>query len=321
MNKSARALIAVFFSWCAVASAAESDSLTVAIRERVEAYVAAYNQPDAQALADLWAEDAVYVNRDTGETIEGRAAIAEMFAGMFAAGDAPRLAVTLHAVRSITDNVAIEDGTVDLIAADGSTTSTTYTAIHVERDGVWYLHSVRETDTPAPPELDHGELEQLSWLIGEWVDDSEDAAVHTACGWAKNERFLTSAFSVSVDGQIEIEGTQVIGWDAAAEQIRSWVFDTEGGIGEGVWRRVGDQWIVDSTMTLADGSQGSATNVYTPIDDNSYTWKSVDRQIDGQPQPDVDEVTVRRQEPAVAADEPTPAAEESAPVESPEEGD
>lgn len=315
MNLATRTLVAVFsfFAWCAVASAAESDALTDAIRQRVEAYVAAYNQHDAQALADLWAEDAVYVNRDTGETIEGRAAIAEMFADMFASGEASHLAVAIHAVRPVTDDVAIEDGTVDLIGADGTATSTAYTAIHVQRDGVWYLHSVRETDAPAPQAQDHGELEQLAWLVGQWIDDSEDATVHTLCSWAKNERFLTSAFAVSVDGQIEIEGTQVIGWDAATEQLRSWIFDTEGGIGEGVWRRVGDQWIVDSTFTLADGSQGSAVNMYTPIDENSYSLKSVDRQIDGEPQPNVDEVTVRREEPASAADD-------SAPVENTGEG-
>ncbi len=287
--------------------------LTDAIRERVEAYVAAYNQHDAQSLADLWAEDAVYVNRDTGETIEGREAIAAMFAGMFDSGDAAQLSVTVHAVRSITENVAIEDGTADLISADGTVASSTYTGIHVQHDGAWYLHSVRETDAPAPPERDHGELEQLAWMIGAWVDDTEDAAVRTVCNWAKNERFLTSAFTVRVGDQIELEGTQVIGWDAAAGVVRSWVFDTEGGVGEGAWRRVGEQWIVDSTFTLADGSQGSATNIYSPIDDNTYAWKSVDRQIDGEPQPDVDEVIVRRQEPVAAPDA-------TAPVENPEEG-
>jgi hypothetical protein len=100
---------------------------------------------------------------------------------------------------------------------------------------------------------------------------------------------------VSVQDRIELEGTQVIGWDAAAGRIRSWVFDSEGGFGEGAWRRVGNQWIVDTTSTLRDGSQGSAVNVYTLIDDATFTWKSVDRQMSGRLLPDISEVPVYRQ--------------------------
>lgn len=287
--------IALFGLLGPVSIAAETAAVADAIRERVEAYVAAYNQHDAQALAELWADDAVYLNRDTGEPIEGRAAIHDMFARMFDSGEASQLSVTMHSVRSVTEDVAIEDGTADLISADGEVTSSTYTAIHVKKDGVWYLNSVRETDMLTPPVQEHGALDDLAWMIGEWVDDTDDAAMHTVCRWAKNERFLTSSFTVSVDGQIDLEGTQVIGWDAANGQIRSWVFDTEGGFGEGTWRRVGNQWIVETTFTLSDGLQGSATNVYTPLDDDNYAWKSVDRQIDGELQPDVEEVVVHRQ--------------------------
>src|SRR5690348_6951976 len=56
---------------------------TDAIRQCIEAYTNAYNAHDAQALADLWAEDAEYLNHETGETVHGRAAIAAMFQEMF----------------------------------------------------------------------------------------------------------------------------------------------------------------------------------------------------------------------------------------------
>jgi hypothetical protein len=88
-------------------------------------------------------------------------------------------------------------------------------------------------------------------------------------------------------------------------KIRSWVFDSEGGFGEGVWRRVGNDWNVETTSTLNDGSQGSATNIYTPIDDNTFTWKLVDRQVDGEPQGDIDEIPVCRRV-AVASSEVEP---------------
>jgi len=290
--------LASFAGWAAADDQAEIE----AIHQRAVAYVAAYNQHDAQALAGLWADDAVYLNRDTGEPIEGRAAIAKMFADMFQTGDASQLSVTIQSVRLITPDVAIEDGTAEITPADGEPTTSTYTAIHVKKDGAWYLNSVRETDVPTPTPPDHGELAQLEWLLGDWVDEAEDATVSTSWQWAKNERFLTGNFSVSVDDQVEMEGTQVIGWDPVAGQIRSWVFDSEGGFGEGVWRRVGGDWIVDSTTTLSDGSQGSATNIYTPVDDNTFVWKSVDREIDGESQNDIEQIPVHRQVAGASSD-------------------
>lgn len=280
------------------ARGAEAGDESAVIQQRVEAYVAAYNQHDAAALADLWAADAVYVNHDTGEQVTGRDAIRDMFADMFDGGDASQLAVVIESIRLITPDVAIEDGVAEISAADGDVTSTAYTAIHVKQDGAWYLNSVRETDMPAPPSKEPSELDQLAWLIGEWADEADDATTHSQWRWTPGGHFLINRFGVSVDQQIEIEGTQVIGWDPVAGQIRSWVFDSQGGFGEGVWRRVGDQWIVDMTSTLSDGSQGSASNIYVPLDENSFAWRSVDRQIDGEPLGDVEEVVVHRQVPA-----------------------
>lgn len=278
--------------WCA-----ESDLETesAAIRQRVESYVAAYNRHDAAAVADHWSEDAVYVQRDSGQRIQGRTGIAAMFQALFQGEEASRLSVTIESIRLITPEVAIEDGTAEIVSGGQEPSKSTYTAVHVKKDGVWFLDSVRETDTPSPPPSEPGQLDQLAWMIGEWLDQGEDSTVHTRWEWTKNKRFLTGSFTVNVEDQIELEGTQIIGWDPVNRQIRSWIFDSEGGFGEGVWRRAGSQWIVETTSTLSDGSQGSAVNVYTLIDNDRFTWKSVDRQIDGEPQEDVAEVPVQRQ--------------------------
>jgi uncharacterized protein (TIGR02246 family) len=290
------ALLAVLFS--TISWAAETPDETGAIRKRVEQYVEAYNKHDAAALGNLWADDAVYLNRDTGEPIEGRAAIAKMFDEMFKSGEASQLNVSVQSIRLITPDVAIEDGTAEIIPTAGEPEKSTYTAIHVKKDGNWFLNSVRETDTPTPPNEDEPqELSQLAWLVGDWIDGDENATVHTHCDWAKNKHFLTSNFSVSIDGKIDLEGTQVIGWDPVTNQIRSWIFDSDGGFGEGLWQRVGNEWIVQTTSTMSDGSQGSAKNVYTPLDENSYKWRSVDRDVDADQQPDIDEVTIHRDQP------------------------
>jgi uncharacterized protein (TIGR02246 family) len=265
-----------------------------AIRQRIEGYVAAYNAQDAGAVAELWSEGAVYVNHETGERIQGRAAIAAMFQSLFQNGEASQLSVTVDAIRLITADVAIEDGAAEIVSADGETQHSTYTAVHVKKDGVWFLDSVRETDTPAAP-AEESPLDELSWLVGEWLDQDENATVRTHYQWAKNKSFLTSSFTVNIEGSVELEGTQIIGWDAAQGHIRSWVFDSEGGFGEGVWRRAGNQWTVETTSTMNDGSQGSATSVYTLVDDNTFTFKSVDRQVNGEPHEDLEEVAVHRQ--------------------------
>ncbi len=121
-----------------------------AIRQRVEAYVDAYNRQDAAAVAALWSEDGVYVSQDTGERIVGREAIAEMFQGLFQGAESSTLTVAIDAIRLVTNDVAIEDGTAEIVFAPGDVEKIAYTAVHVKRDGQWFLDSVRETITPAP---------------------------------------------------------------------------------------------------------------------------------------------------------------------------
>ena len=64
----------------------------------------------------------------------------------------------------------------------------------------------------------------------------------------------------------DLEGTQVIGWDPAAGTIRSWMFDSDGGFGEGTWSKKDNSWIVKFNQVLPDGRKASATNIYTLID-------------------------------------------------------
>jgi hypothetical protein len=113
---------------------------------------------------------------------------------------------------------------------------------------------------------------------------------------------LTYSFSAAVSDTDPLEGTQVIGWDPVSGVIRSWLFDSDGGFGDGVWTRDGNRWIVAFRQTLPDGRQGKATNVYTVVDQNTLRWDSTQRTVDGEPLPDVAAVTIVRKaaSPAVA---------------------
>ena len=132
-------------------------------------------------------------------------------------------------------------------------------------------------------------------MVGTWIDQDENARIETTCQWTKNRNFLTRTFTVEVEGKIELEGTQVIGYDAANDQIRSWLFDTDGGFGEATWSRDADRWLIKNAQTMRDGRRASSINIVTYIDDDTCTWESTGREIDGEMQPNVDPVRVVRQ--------------------------
>ena len=77
-----------------------------------------------------------------------------------------------------------------------------------------------------------------------------------------------------------------------AKKIRSWIFDTKAGFGEGEWSEEGNRWTVNLKSTLGTGEKASSMNIYTYVDPNSFTWQSVSREVDGELLPDIDEVTV-----------------------------
>ena len=72
------------------------------------------------------------------------------------------------------------------------------------------------------------------------------------------------------------------------------VFDSDGGFLEGKWTRKGDRWLIQEKGFTSDGRKTSATNVIRQIDKNSFTWQSIQREVDGDLLPNVDEVLVVR---------------------------
>jgi uncharacterized protein (TIGR02246 family) len=267
-----------------------------AILASVKSYVAAYNRGDAKAVADHWSDRGEWIS-PAGERFRGRKAIEDALTAMFAEHKGVHLEVPSPSVRLVTADVAVEEGRARVVRPGAPPSESTYLAIHVKQEGAWKLDSVRETELPAAPS--HFEqLQDLEWMIGDWIDQDEESTVQTSVTWAKNKNFILASFRVSVPGMDELEGTQVIGWDPAANTIRSWLFDSDGGFGEGTWTRKGDGWVVKMSTVLPEGGRASATNIYTRVDDDTYTWQSVGRQVDGKYLPNVEEVKVVRK-PAV----------------------
>ena len=265
-----------------------------AIRKNDEAYVAAYNRHDAKAIASMWSPEAVYMDPDTGEAAIGRDAIEKVFASTLADLRDAKLEIDVKLIKFVSPNVAIETGVARVVRPKTEPEESTYTAVNVKREGKWLLDRISEEEPPAPPPSNYEHLKDLEWMVGCWIDRDERATIQTDCEWTKNKNFMTRSFAMVIGDRVNMAGMQIIGWDPAAKQIRSWVFDSDGGFSEGKWKRKGDRWLIQQIGTLPDGGKSSAVNIIKKIDNDSFTWQSVERSVDGDLLPDVGEVTIVR---------------------------
>ncbi len=279
----------------AQADASQRQADEAAIRASVETFVKAYNAGDAKAIAALFLPEGQVVD-DEGNTSEGREEVAQVFAEAFAEMPQARIEVTVDSIRFIGTALAVEVGSTTTTPAPGETPEHgRYTALHVKRDGKWLMAVVR--DTEGQPPTNHERLQPLAWLIGEWVDESEDSVVSTSCRWSEDKNFILQDLNVQMAGRSAMKVTQRIGWDPLSKRIRSWVFDSEGGFGEGVWARQGDAWVIKATGVRPDGAAASATNVVMPLGKDSYLWRSGDRVVGDEVMPPI-EVKIVRKPPA-----------------------
>lgn len=264
-----------------------------AIRKKVEAYIAAFKNRDAKALGSLWAEDAEYIQPETGVVYKGRREIEKYYQGLFEQQKNARLEINVDSITFPSSSQAIEIGSAKVTLPGEEPDLAIYKAIYTKKNGDWLLSQVREIDTGLPPK-ENEHLQALKWLIGEWVDEDEDSKIVTKSDWDKYKNFLTMHFVVTVEGKMVLEGKEIIGWDPIQNKIRSWVFDSDGGFGEGTWRKEGNTWVVESKQILDDGRRASSINVYTPMSENSFKWESTGREVGGELLPNLGPVTVER---------------------------
>lgn len=273
----------------------ESTDVERRVRQALKTYVEAFNRQDAAALAEHWSEQGEYSSPD-GEKFTGRKAIEVAFTKLFEENKGLRLEVDQPTVKVAEPDLAIEEG-VAVVSRQGEPPQLTrYKATHVKESGTWKLKSIEEVDVLVAPSH-YEQLKALDWMVGEWVDRDDQSSLRTVCQWTKNRNFLTRSFQASIGGQIELEGTQVIGWDPLRQTIRSWVFDSDGGFSVGLWTGQDDRWTVKQLQVLPDGRQASATNVIRRVDDDTFTWQSIGREVDGEMLPNVEEVTIVRVQP------------------------
>lgn len=249
---------------CRAAAAPTVDEL--AIRTAAKEYSAAKRRGDADKLRTMWTADGDYVDA-TGRTFKARDLInqlvpADKSAKQPVAANPAESEAAVSTLRFISPDVAIEDGESGRgVAEDGSEITSRFAAVWVKRGGKWLLDGVRESDSTSAP--GHPKLKPLAWLVGEWADVTEAGSVLMSWQWSDSGNFLTGDFLIYGRGREAVGGTQRIGWDPVAGQIKSWIFDSQGGVGEGHWRLDGDRWIVESTHVMADGAKATTKSVYS----------------------------------------------------------
>ncbi len=264
-----------------------------AIQTTIDEYVAAFNKHDAAAVGGFWSDQGVHVVKETGEKTEGREAIQGDFAKLFEDNPDATLGVKLESVRLIKPEVAVVEGVARVLLGDEAPSDTAFTAILLDSEGKWLIDSVHETVLPPPPtSTDY--LAQLEWMVGDWVDDSDEVRVDTNVRWSANNSFLIRSYTVQREGELQVQGTQVIAWDPKQEKIRCWMFDSDGSFGEGQWTAIDNGWQIDSTLTRSDGQLAKGTQVLKIVDNDTVTVQRTALAINGEEQPPADPVRIIR---------------------------
>ena len=210
-----------------------------------------------------------------------------------------KLESNVEEIRFLTPDVAQVEGQSRLSSGTGDAHEfTRFSALSLLQDGKWRLAEIREYAAPAADITPYDRLRELEWMVGDWIDESDENKISSSIRWADNQSFLIRTYSIEIQGEKASSGTMFIGWDPQTAQIKSWVFSSEGGHGEGLWTRSADnQWIVKAQGTRHDGQPNSATQIHTILNKDVVKTSSIDRIIGGQLAPDIADVVMVRQPP------------------------
>lgn len=288
-----RSFLSGFCLAFAIGCAALADDSTV-IGQSVDAFTKAFNNHDAKAVAALWTEKGRLVD-ETGRVFNGRSEIEQAYAEFFRANPNVKITVQPGTTRKLFDASLLEEGTAMIDPAPRDTSGTSnYTAVHVEQNGKWLMSNVREWSGTAP--ADSKLLQDLGWLVGTWTGEEHGATTTIECRWLPNNSYLERKFTVTAADGTTIGGIQLIGANPRTGQVVSWGFNYDGGHTIGAWFPRENGWGIEAAGVKPDGTSTHAINIITRIDDNGYSWQSVERKSGDQSLPNTDQIVLKRSE-------------------------
>lgn len=266
-----------------------------AIRANTAALIAAINRGDAAAMAELWTEDGDLLTL-AGEMCCGREMLQKQFEQLLSERGNSGLIHATHTVRFLTPNVAIEDGSSQVVPVPpGPPEKAHHTIIHVKQGGKWRIASLRTS--LVIPESNYMHLADLEPLVGGWrlvEQGQQPQTIESSFRWTENKNFLIHEFRSKVHEEVVLSGTERIGWDPRTRTIRSWMFGSKGGIIEGQWSKDGESWIIQLSGALGDGTEVKATDKLTVVDDKTLRFESTGRARAGQPEEDRPPIELKR---------------------------
>jgi uncharacterized protein (TIGR02246 family) len=280
------------------APAAATTAAENAVRETLNTYVAAYNQKDAAKLVELFTQEGTLIDPDNVAT-RGREAIAEEFADAFADRSTYTLEAKIERIRLITSDVAQAEGQSRLESPKEATIANQFVVLLARQNEVWKIVEIREYPAPADSVTPYERLKELEWMVGEWVDESEDVQISSTVRWGRGKAYLVRDYSVQVKGEPATSGLMIIAVDSQTDQIKSWIFNADGSRGEGTWTRATEnQWVVKAHGSTGDGQPTSATQIISLVNKDVLRTSSTDRIVGGEIAGDIDDVIMVRKPPA-----------------------
>jgi uncharacterized protein (TIGR02246 family) len=249
----------------------------------------AFEKGDARAIAAFYTEQCEYYDDSTGEAFRGRAQVEKAYANIFKNRQGRKILVQSKSLRFLGLDTAIQEGLVRLEpVASELPVSTRYSCVLARENGQWKVALEHEWGAG------EDKLEDLAWLIGEWTVQTKDRDLRMNFRWNDKKTLIVNKFTVKEAGKDSHSGTQRIGVDPESGQIRSWMVDQQGGRGQSLWVRDGKSWLLDSVGTLANGTETKSVNVISRINEDAFTWRSVDRRIGEEELPPTDLIKVVR---------------------------
>src|SRR5262245_59209751 len=247
---------------------------TAAVRKVIEDFAAAFQKGDAAAAAALLTPGAELIPDDV-DPLRGRDAIQKAFTDHFAKTPRVKMTLEFEPIRFISRDSARQDGNLKVTADKGASSSKKFSFLCVREDGKWMLASIRE-------ETDEQEdLKDLDWLIGTWTAKQGEAAVDTKYEWFGNKTFIKATFTVKEKDKT-VTGMQIIGTDPKTGDLRTWIFEADGGFGAGTVESEGNKWIFESETALTDGSLLEARNILVKVNADTFTWQPSNLTVNGE---------------------------------------
>lgn len=268
----------------------------VEVKAFLQEFTDALNQKKIDAIDSYWTTDGEILLPLTGKAIRGDNDIVTYLKQKVENLKDKRVNFTAKTIEFPDANSATVQGIVQ-ITDQGQIVEQAARKIElVKHDGNWYLYSIKEIKLDLPPSLAFEHLKELAWLLGTWKDTDENVTIEFKTDWDADKNFIKQLFTMKLYDQKTLEGLQIIGWNPITNTIVSWVFDSDGGHGNGAWEKQNGKWVVKYNYVLSDGKTASVTNIYAPINSKNYEFTSIDRKVDGKALPDISASTVVKED-------------------------